>query len=142
MSKLSNNIRLQNATDEVWKIEELLETIKVEMEVREASEGVKTHDGRKPQSSNGKLPIIPTANVLYLRDTRKFHIRYAHCNGERYSASSTEVTESKDRKDIVLKDRRLNCLPTRHQSKDCPSNKKCGHCNGSHHQSICPANMA
>ena len=65
-SKLPNDIRLQiarNATDEVGKIEELLETMKVEIEAREASEGVKTHDGRKPQSSNAKPPITPTANA-------------------------------------------------------------------------------
>jgi len=94
MSKLPNDIRLQiarNATDEFWKIEELLKTIKVEIEARDASEGVKTHDGRKPQSSNAKPPITPTTNALYSKDTGKFHIRCAYCNGEHYWASCTEV---------------------------------------------------
>ena len=45
MSKLPNEIRLQvaqNLTDEVWKIEELLLTIKKEVEARETSKQVKT----------------------------------------------------------------------------------------------------
>ena len=40
MSKLPNEIRLQVAhttTDEIWKIEELLQTIKKEVEARETS---------------------------------------------------------------------------------------------------------
>ena len=98
MSKLPNDICsqiAQNATDEVWKIKELLETIKVEIKAREASEGVKTHDGRKSQSSNAKPPITPTANALYSKDTGKFHIRCAYCNEEHYSASCSEVTGMK-----------------------------------------------
>ena len=45
MSKLPNEIRLQvarNTTDYIWKIEELLQTIKKEVEARETSEHVKT----------------------------------------------------------------------------------------------------
>ena len=41
MSKLPNEIRLEvarNSTDEIWKIEDLLQTIKKEVEARETSE--------------------------------------------------------------------------------------------------------
>jgi hypothetical protein len=44
MSKLPNDIRIQiarKANSETWKIDELLEVIKVEIEVREASERIK-----------------------------------------------------------------------------------------------------
>ena len=52
MSKLSPEVRLQivrNSKDSVWKIEELLSVIKIEVEAREASEMTKT-------SENNKLP--------------------------------------------------------------------------------------
>ena len=63
MSQLPNEIRLEvvrNSTNEIWKIEDLLQTIKREVEARETSEHVKTSEGsRKPPL--GKLPI-PSAN--------------------------------------------------------------------------------
>ena len=43
MSKLPDDVRLQiarNTKEEIWKIKDLLETIKIEMRAREASEGI------------------------------------------------------------------------------------------------------
>ena len=63
MSKLPSEIRLEvarNSTDEIWKIEDLLQTIKKEVEARETSKHVKTREGSR------KLPLgkppIPSAN--------------------------------------------------------------------------------
>ena len=39
MSKLPDDVRLRNTKEEIWKIKDLLETIKIEMRAREASEG-------------------------------------------------------------------------------------------------------
>jgi len=64
MSKVPNEIRLQvarSSTDDIWKIEYSLNTIKKEVEVGETSEHVKTSEGsRKPffwktPNSIGKL---------------------------------------------------------------------------------------
>ena len=52
MSKLPNDIRLQiarKATSEVWKMEDLLDMIKKEIQAREASEQIKVNEGRKHQ---------------------------------------------------------------------------------------------
>lgn len=44
----------RKSTNEVWKIEELLESIKTELEAREASEEIKAKDfSRKPPQNNG-----------------------------------------------------------------------------------------
>ena len=52
MSKLPNEIRLEvarNSPDEIWKIEDLLQTIQKEVKARETSRHVKTSEGsRKP----------------------------------------------------------------------------------------------
>ena len=66
MSKLTNEIRLEIArksTANVWKIEELLETIKSEIEARELRETIKAQEvqGRKHNHGLGKLPS--TANT-------------------------------------------------------------------------------
>ena len=64
MSKLLNKIQLQvacNSTNEIWKIEDLLQTIKKEVEARETSDHVKTSESRK--SPFGKPPI-PSASAL------------------------------------------------------------------------------
>ena len=44
MAKLSNNVRLciaHETQDDVWKMEDLLKAIKLEVEARETSDGVK-----------------------------------------------------------------------------------------------------
>ena len=56
MSKLPSEIRLQiarNSKDSVWKIDELLNVIKIEVEVREASEMTKTSEDRKSPQALG-----------------------------------------------------------------------------------------
>ena len=52
MLKLPNDIRLRIAretTSEIWKIDELLDVIKTEVEAREASEGTKVNTVSRPQ---------------------------------------------------------------------------------------------
>ena len=57
MSKLPSEIRLQiarNSKDSVWKIDELLSVIKIEVEAREASEMTKTSEDRKSSQRSGQ----------------------------------------------------------------------------------------
>ena len=83
MQKLPQEIRLEIArisTSDVWKIQELLDTIKKEIEAREASEEVQTRDSR---NRNPKPPIPATAKALFTKDTKengKFLIRIARGN--------------------------------------------------------------
>lgn len=141
MSKLPNEIRLEIArksTTEVWKIEELLETIKGEIEAREASEAIKAQEfqGRRHAPVSGKL--TPTANTLVSMQGKEFQFRCVYCNGEHYSASCTKVRLSRDRKEILQKNNRcFICLKTGHGANKCFKTKKCRNCDGNHHQSIC-----
>ena len=141
MSKLPNAIRLQvarNSTDEVWKIEELLLTIKKEVEARETSEQVKTSENdRKP--STGKPPI-PTASALFAKQNGGKNIpRCVYCKELHYSASCERVQNLVQRKEILMKERRcLKCLAPGHIASSCQNEKVCRHCKQrGHHQSIC-----
>ena len=144
MTKLPNEIRLEIArksTNEVWKIDELLDTIKGEVEAREASEAVKTQEvqvRKPPNLGSNTSRSIPTANALFTTETKEIHFRCIYCNGEHYSASCTKVRQSKDRRDILQRNNRcFICLKTGHDAKNCFKTKKCRHCDEKHHQSIC-----
>ena len=153
MSKLPNDIRLQIArtnTEEVWNIEDLIETIRVEMEAREASEGNRVHTdpAQVSRSSNNnprppnKSRELPTSSTLHSGENQSFQIRCAYCGEHHYSASCQRVSDTASRKEILRKKNRcFICLRTGHRSPDCTSNKKCRNCNSpGHHQSICDRN--
>ena len=64
MSKLPNDIRLRivrETTSEMWKMDEMLEVIKAEVEAREASEGTKLRPQQllnHKNNSNHPLQLI------------------------------------------------------------------------------------
>ena len=138
MSKLPNDIRIQitrKVNDETWKIDELLQAIKREIEVREASERIKTNDNKSPPYSR---PNSGSASALTARSNESFKLQCVYCKGEHYSASCDIVKDARERKDILRQnDRCFNCIRKGHQVKDCTVNKNCRHCNKRHHQSIC-----
>ena len=135
MPKLPNEVRLRMARQHhgtIWKVEDLLETIKVEAEVREASNLIKSNTFRLPHPPK---PPPPTANSFYVGNATP---RCPYCNGEHYPSLCTSVKEVKDRRAILIRgDRCFNCLRPHHRAKDCDSHKKCRHCHKKHHQSIC-----
>ena len=56
-----------------------------------------------------------------------------------YSASCKSVVGTEDRKSILRKSKRcFNCLCVGHNANTCQNEKRCLHCEGRHHQSICP----
>ncbi|XP_046864671.1 uncharacterized protein LOC124459195 [Xenia sp. Carnegie-2017] len=144
MTKLPSDIRLQIArksSGDVWKIDELLDTIKTEIEAREISEGVQS----SPQPQHGKYsggqhqtPRIPTVNAFSTQNTSGKHIQCVYCKEPHFSASCDRVTDVNDRKSILRRDNRcFVCLRIGHLSKNCESKKKCRRCHGAHHLSIC-----
>ncbi len=139
MSKIPNEIRLVIArknTAKVWNIDELLDTIKVEIEAREVSEGVQSS-----LQSTKKHVVQPTVGAFVANggNSEKFQIRCAFCEEPHYSASCESVVGSEDRKSILRKSKRcFNCLRIGHNANICRNEKKCRHCDGRHHQSICP----
>ena len=143
MSKLSNEIRLKSAwksTNEVWKIDGLLDTIK-EVEACEASEAVNTQEiplRKPPNQGSNSSRLIPIANTLFMTEGKEFQSRCVYCNGEQYSASYMKVQQIKERRDILQRNNRcLICLKTGHDANNCFKTKRCWHCDGKHHQSIC-----
>jgi hypothetical protein len=100
MSKLPNDLRMRVAREskgEVWKIDELLETLRVEIEVREASEQFKVSERqRQGETASRKFPYA-TGSTLVTRESGEFKIKCAYCN-ESHSASCQSVTDPVKRK--------------------------------------------
>ena len=143
MSKLPNSLRLEVArksTNEVWKINELLETIRKEIEAREASDQVKLNDSRSHPSLERNKNQHPTSQALFSKQNQgdSTRIRCAYCNEQHYSASCEKVTGLQDRKDILRRDKRcFICLRIGHVSQECQNSRGCRKCGQRHHQSIC-----
>ena len=140
MSKLSGDVRLQIArknTSEIWKIDDLLDAIKTEIEARESSEGAKTSvvDGRR-NSSNSKSQTLVGGNALLSQTQGEFKIRCVFCDNVHYSASC-DVVKSVERRILTTSGRCYNCFKKGHQAKNCSSERNCRHCKKRHHQSIC-----
>ena len=146
MSKMPPDIRLRIAREtksEVWKIDELLEVIKVEVEAREASEGTKVNPHTKPlhllghKNSSGQLPATHPTTGSFFSNNKS--IQCVYCQGNHYSASCEKVETIDERRDILIKTGRcFNCLKSNHKSKDCNNPRTCRTCHRRHHQSICP----
>ena len=128
MSKLPSEICLcvaRESTEELWKIEDLMNVIKKEVEAHEASEGIKI---KSPQSSTR-----PTVNALV---THGHNIQCVYCNGQHYSASCDKVCDVKVCKDVLIKTGCcFNCLKLNHKTRE--STKTCKNCHRKHHQCIC-----
>ena len=145
MSKSPPEIRLQiarNSKASVWKIEELLDVIKIEVEAREASEMTmtKTSESKSAQPfGNSRFRNQPpTANSLVTQQSGSFKIKCAFCQNEHYSASCDVIRDIAQRRNILERGKRcLNCLRLGHNAKECQNPKTCRHCQERHHQSIC-----
>ena len=141
MSKLPNEIRLEivrKLTANVWKIEELLKTIKSEIEARETSEAIKAQEVQGRKHNHGLRKFPPTANALVSIQGKDFQLQCVYCSGEHYSASCTKAQLPKDRKEILQRANRCFIfLKTGHEANSCFKTKKSRNCDGKHHQSIC-----
>ena len=141
MSNISSEMRLSSAREsgnEVWKLDELMEVIKSEVEAREMIEG--TRVGQHKQSSHDSVhpesPInqyLPSALV-----SNDFMVWCVYCEGSHYSASCDKVRAVTDHRDILTKAGKcFDCLRPNHKVKDYCSTRTCRFYNRKHHQSIC-----
>ena len=130
-----------NSKDSVWKIEELLNVMKIEVEAREASEMTKTSENNKlSQAFGNSRPRnqTPTANSLVSQQGESFKIKCVFCQNEHYSASRDVVKDTAQRRNILESDKRcFNCLRFGHEAKECRNLKTCRHCGQRHRQSLC-----
>jgi len=120
MSKITPELRLRIAREtkkDVWEMGELLDLIKQEVEVREASEQVKIHTMKSHSGVTNRGPNY-TASSLVSNSL----IRCVYCNESHYSASCKRIPNVRECKDILFRTGRyFNCLKTSHKSQDCDS---------------------
>lgn len=144
MSNLPAEIRIQiarNTAAEVWKITDLLEVIRKELEARELSENVRTETdiNRKSEHRNPSRNQSSASN-LFVRneETNETKPKCVYCGELHFSASCNRVKDLNKRKSILTRDKRCYlCLRRGHITKECKKQQNCRRCEGRHHQSIC-----
>ena len=122
------------------QIDELLKTLKIETEVREASDGNLVQPS-KPSRGGRNSPLSDrskaTASSLFASNSSNSKIKCVYCKGTHYSASCDKVVDVKDRMEALKRERLcFKCLRPNHISREC-QNRNCRNCNKEHHQSIC-----
>ena len=123
----------------MWKIEELLQIIKGEVEAREISDVLKVNEMKyldiTHQSAAGNMG---TASSLTVKDHGPGRRKCVYCGEDHYLASCEKVKDLSTRKDLIKRDRRcFICLAQGHHAAQCHSVKRCRKCNNRHHQSVC-----
>ena len=143
-SELPSEIRWQiarNSKDSLWKIDELLNVIKIEVEAREASEMTKTREDRKSPQASGPSKFRnqpPTLSSLVSQQGESCKSKCVFCRNVHYSASCDVVKDTAKRRNILEPDKRcVNCLRLGDDVKERENPKTCRHCGQRHHQSIC-----
>ena len=138
MTKVSNDIRLRIAREtksDIWKLDELMNVIREEVEAREASEGGKLKSSGTSGQNRVSTNCSPSASALVTSEVR---IHCAYCGAPHYSASCDKVVSPKDRRDVLLKAGKcFNCLRSNHKVKNCRNKYSCRNYQGRHHHSIC-----
>ena len=127
----------------MWKIDELLEVIKMEVEAREASEGTKVNLHSKTlqllghKNPSGQLPAThPTTGSFYSNNKS---IQCVYCQGNQSSASCEKVETINEQRDILIKAHRcFNCLKTNTRQRIATTHAPVEPVIGDTHQSICP----
>ena len=150
MSKLPTELRIQVArktADELWKIDDIIEIIRKELEAREISESVRTSNPRFndiPKHKDGwrqnrQQGCDSSASSLFVTDGKgERKIKCVYCGQNHYSASCEQVNVVEDRKGILRDKKRCYlCLQGGHRAHECERGRLCRWCNGKHHQSIC-----
>ena len=121
MSKLPSDIRLlvaRKTNGSLLELNSIIELLKVEVEAREASFSLKTHDveNRKPWERN-------------------------RVNGGKNVTGAFLNNSIGKRREIIVRDRRcFLCLKRGHRASECNRSVQCRKCKKRHHQSICNVN--
>ena len=101
---------------EVWKIGELIETLRVEIEVRETSEWFKIGERQKQGENPTQRVPQTTGSTVLSRESGQFKVNCPYCNALHYSASCQSVTDP----DIKTETLHLNTFgDNKHQRKSC-----------------------
>ena len=118
-----------DSATEVWKIDELMEALRVELEARE-----------RIQNSKVKSRFNSTANDRSTVDNLLVESGpiCAYCSRKHYSDQCRTVTDIEARKKLLRSENRCYlCTRKGHLSNKCLSKRNCFKCKGKHHTSIC-----
>ena len=144
LQRLPENIKLiisrkmgESSGDSEWKIEELLDILKTEVEAREKCSALngKTQDSKR---GNNYKSQPATAAALFTANRNRVP-NCTFCKGVHASAECHVVTSIKERKNCLLKQGRcfLCMRKAGHLARDCDSSIKCFRCRGHHHVALC-----
>ena len=141
MAKLPSEVRLQIAratTRDVWKVDELLQVIKCEVEARELSDTVRVSESRTELPPGTGRPYRGTTSSFLVREQGSGERSCLFCKGEHFSASCEVVKDVPARREVLKKDGCcFVCLAVGHRASQCHSAKRCRKCGRRHHQAIC-----
>ena len=143
MSRMPTEIALQVArktSEDIWKIDEIMEIIRKEIEAREVSERVNIGDRKRAD----KVTKIPSCNLggttksFVAQEKKRPTLHCYFCKKEHVVRDCQEITDVKKRIQIISSAKRcLNCFKTGHVVKDCFSKGRCRNCNGKHNTLLC-----
>ncbi len=123
MTKLPNDLRMRIAREtsgDVWKIDEILEILRKEIEAREASERFKVAERQKHHEPSPRKPLPAIGSTLLSQEEGQFKICCVYCNAPHYSASCHTVTDLTKRREILVNTKRcFKCLRQGHEVRDC-----------------------
>ena len=132
-NKLPLELRLivNRELTESWDLDKFMETLSLELEVRERSVASSRNDGgnkipKKEQHTAATFMIGNQSNCDY-------------CSIQGHTSEQCHLIREVEARRQILKGsgRCFLCLKKGHMSRKCQSSNKCNHCKGTHHVSLC-----
>ena len=135
INKLPTEFQLivsHTVTGDNWELDRLLQTVETEISARERSGTVSAQ--RTPQAQKS----VPS--VAFMSDNNSSNTSCVYCKESHTLSFCRKVNNLEARKDMLKSSGRcFICLQKGHLAFNCRSGKRCYHCKGRHHGSICSA---
>ena len=148
MAKIPEEIRLHisrsMSTNEQWDVNELMTTLKSEIDSRAMCQQMSTTSSLSQTNDHSFEEELEMTSTFHVgdRDPQQQHhqkgISCTYCKRNHPSSKCNVVTDVQARKNILRnKGRCFTCLKSGHKARTCKSKIKCYKCNGRHHISVC-----
>ena len=135
LEKIPEIVRLTITRDHPhseWSMSDVLTAMEKEIELRELYQTSRPDEDRR-RRNNGQS----TGNAL---NVTKQDENCAFCQGKHQHEDCKKVTDTKERKHILMKySRCFNCMKRGHRARDCKHVIFCKNCKSKHHTAMCEA---